>query len=126
MSLQYGEVPAGGIISVPPSIPTGMLYRVKSLAGISKQANIYGWRLAIDVVGTALNELNKKNPSFKDFITSKLLFKCFASACASVARKCACRSDLSSTILLLFILFGSPETPFHRALDSTHLSRCFD
>jgi len=37
MSLQYGEIPPGGIISVPPSIPTGMLYRVKSLAGIGKQ-----------------------------------------------------------------------------------------
>ena len=37
MSLSYSEIPAGGIISVPPSIPTGMLYRVKSLAGISKQ-----------------------------------------------------------------------------------------
>ena len=37
MSLQYGEIPPGGIISVPPSIPTGMLYRVKSLTGISKQ-----------------------------------------------------------------------------------------
>ena len=37
MSLQYGEIPPGGIISVPPSIPSGMLYRVKSLAGISKQ-----------------------------------------------------------------------------------------
>jgi len=37
MSIQYGEIPAGGIISVPPSIPQGMLYRVKSLAGISKQ-----------------------------------------------------------------------------------------
>ena len=37
MSLSYTDVPPGGIISVPPSIPTGMLYRVKSLAGISKQ-----------------------------------------------------------------------------------------
>ena len=37
MSLQYGEIPPGGIVSVPPSIPSGMLYRVKSLAGISKQ-----------------------------------------------------------------------------------------
>ena len=37
MSIQYGEIPAGGIISVPPSIPSGMLYRVKSLSGISKQ-----------------------------------------------------------------------------------------
>ena len=37
MSQSYSEIPPGGIISVPPSIPTGMLYRVKSLAGISKQ-----------------------------------------------------------------------------------------
>ena len=37
MSLSYSEIPPGGIISVSPSIPTGMLYRVKSLAGISKQ-----------------------------------------------------------------------------------------
>ncbi len=37
MSLSYSEIPPGGIVSVPPSIPTGMLYRVKSLAGISKQ-----------------------------------------------------------------------------------------
>jgi len=37
MSLSYTDVPPGGIISVPPSIPSGMLYRVKSLAGISKQ-----------------------------------------------------------------------------------------
>ena len=37
MSLSYTDVPPGGIISVPPSIPQGMLYRVKSLAGISKQ-----------------------------------------------------------------------------------------
>jgi hypothetical protein len=37
MSLQYGEVPPGGIVNMPPSIPTGMLYRVKSLSGISKQ-----------------------------------------------------------------------------------------
>jgi hypothetical protein len=37
MATSYSEIPAGGIISIPPSIPTGMLYRVKSLAGISKQ-----------------------------------------------------------------------------------------
>ena len=36
MSLQYGEVPAGGLQNVPPSIPTGMLYRVKQIMGISK------------------------------------------------------------------------------------------
>ena len=33
----YGEVPAGGIMNIPPSIPTGMLYRCKSIAGVSKQ-----------------------------------------------------------------------------------------
>jgi hypothetical protein len=37
MSATYGEVPPGGIVNIPPSIPQGMLYRVKSLAGISKQ-----------------------------------------------------------------------------------------
>ena len=36
MSLQYGEVPAAGLQNVPPSIPTGMLYRVKQIMGISK------------------------------------------------------------------------------------------
>ena len=37
MSLQYGDVPAGGQVNVPPSIPTGMLYRVKQIQGVSKQ-----------------------------------------------------------------------------------------
>ena len=37
MSATYGEVPPGGIVNIPASIPSGMLYRVKSLAGISKQ-----------------------------------------------------------------------------------------
>jgi hypothetical protein len=37
MSQSYSEIPPGGITSIPPSIPTGMLYRVKSLSGISKQ-----------------------------------------------------------------------------------------
>ena len=37
MSISYGEIPPGGIVNIPPSIPSGMLYRVKSLAGISKQ-----------------------------------------------------------------------------------------
>ena len=37
MSIQYGKIPPGGIVNMPPSIPTGMLYRVKSLSGISKQ-----------------------------------------------------------------------------------------
>ena len=33
----YGDVPPAGIVNVPPSIPTGMLYRCKSIAGVSKQ-----------------------------------------------------------------------------------------
>ena len=37
MSHQYSEIPPGGIMNVPPSIPTGMLYRCKSIAGVSKQ-----------------------------------------------------------------------------------------
>ena len=37
MSLQYGEVPPAGQVSIPPSIPSGMLYRVKQIMGISKQ-----------------------------------------------------------------------------------------
>ena len=37
MSLQYGDVPAGGQVNVPPSIPSGMLYRVKQIQGVSKQ-----------------------------------------------------------------------------------------
>ena len=37
MSLQYGEVPTGGLQNIPPSIPSGMLYRVKQIMGISNQ-----------------------------------------------------------------------------------------
>ena len=37
MSLQYGDVPAGGQVNVPPSIPSGMLYRVKQIQGVSKK-----------------------------------------------------------------------------------------
>jgi hypothetical protein len=37
MSLQYGDVPAGGQVNVPPSIPSGMLCRVKQIQGVSKQ-----------------------------------------------------------------------------------------
>ena len=37
MPLQYGDVPAGGVVNVPPAIPTGMLYRVKQIQGVSKQ-----------------------------------------------------------------------------------------
>ena len=37
MSLQYGEVPPGGQVSIPPAIPSGMLYRVKQIMGVSKQ-----------------------------------------------------------------------------------------
>jgi len=37
MSVQYSDVPAGGIMSVPPAIPSAMLYRVKQIMGVSKQ-----------------------------------------------------------------------------------------
>ena len=37
MSLQYGDIPPGGQVNIPPSIPSGMLYRVKQIMGISKQ-----------------------------------------------------------------------------------------
>jgi hypothetical protein len=37
MSVQYSDVPAGGIVPVPPAIPQGMLYRVKQIMGVSKQ-----------------------------------------------------------------------------------------
>jgi hypothetical protein len=37
MSVQYSDVPAGGLMSVPPAIPSGMLYRVKQIMGVSKQ-----------------------------------------------------------------------------------------
>ena len=37
MSAMYSDVPPGGIQNIPPAIPTGMLYRVKMIQGISKQ-----------------------------------------------------------------------------------------
>ncbi len=37
MSVQYGDVPAGGVLNVPPAIPSGMLYSVKQIMGVSKQ-----------------------------------------------------------------------------------------
>ncbi len=37
MSVQYSDVPAGGIVPVPPAISQGMLYRVKQIMGVSKQ-----------------------------------------------------------------------------------------
>ena len=38
MSVQYSDVPAGGLMSIPPAIPSGMLYRVKQIGpGVSKQ-----------------------------------------------------------------------------------------
>ena len=39
MSVQYSDVPAGGLMSVPPAIPSGMLYRVKQIMGVSKQTS---------------------------------------------------------------------------------------
>jgi len=39
MSVSFSEVPPGGQLSVPPAIPSGMLYRVKDseIMGVSKQ-----------------------------------------------------------------------------------------
>ena len=37
MSLSYSDIPPGGLISVPPAIPSGMLYRMKQISGVSKQ-----------------------------------------------------------------------------------------
>ena len=37
MSLQYGDIPPGGQVNIPPAIPSGMLYRMKQISGISKQ-----------------------------------------------------------------------------------------
>jgi hypothetical protein len=37
MSVQYSDVPPGGVMNVPPSIPADMLYRVKQIMGVSKQ-----------------------------------------------------------------------------------------
>ena len=37
MAHMYSEVPAGGLMHVPPAIPTGMLYRVKQIQNVSKQ-----------------------------------------------------------------------------------------
>jgi hypothetical protein len=41
MSVQYSDVPAGGLMSIPPAIPQGMLYRVKQIMGVS---NTNGFR----------------------------------------------------------------------------------
>lgn len=37
MAASYGEVPQGGLLHIPPAIPTGLLYRVKQISGVSKQ-----------------------------------------------------------------------------------------
>jgi hypothetical protein len=37
MSISYSDIPPGGQVNIPPAIPTGMLYRVKNIAGVSKQ-----------------------------------------------------------------------------------------
>ena len=37
MAASYSDVPPGGLLNVPPAIPTGMLYRCKSIQGVSKQ-----------------------------------------------------------------------------------------
>ncbi len=41
MSVQYSDVPAGGVVSVSPAIPQGMLNRVKQIMGVSKTLKIF-------------------------------------------------------------------------------------
>jgi hypothetical protein len=40
MSVQYSDVPAGGIVPVTPAIPQGMLYRVKQIMGVLKHGRV--------------------------------------------------------------------------------------
>ena len=37
MSQMYGEVPSSGIIDIPTAIPTGMLYRIRSIRGCNRE-----------------------------------------------------------------------------------------
>ena len=37
MAASYSDIPPGGLVNVPPAIPSGMLYRVKQIQGVSKQ-----------------------------------------------------------------------------------------
>ena len=37
MAASFSDVPPGGLLNVPPAIPSRMLYRVKQIQGISKQ-----------------------------------------------------------------------------------------
>ena len=38
MASSYSDVPPVGIQNIPPAIPSGMLYRVKQIMGVSKQS----------------------------------------------------------------------------------------
>lgn len=37
MASSYSEVPQGGLVNIPPAIPAGLLYRCKTISGVSKQ-----------------------------------------------------------------------------------------
>ena len=37
MAASFSDVPPGGLLNIPPAIPSGMLYRVKQIQGVSKQ-----------------------------------------------------------------------------------------
>jgi hypothetical protein len=39
MASSYSDIPPGGIVNIPPAIPSGMLYRVKQIMGVSKQTS---------------------------------------------------------------------------------------
>ncbi len=66
MSQSYSEIPPGGIVNIPPSIPQGMLYRVKSLAGMSKQI----LKLVPLSGQTQVSSGGKNNSSFTGFFIS--------------------------------------------------------
>ena len=37
MSQVYGDIPSGANYNIPPSLPSGLLYRVKKITNLSKQ-----------------------------------------------------------------------------------------
>ena len=37
MAQVYGDIPSGNNYNIPPSLPSGLLYRVKKITNLSKQ-----------------------------------------------------------------------------------------
>jgi hypothetical protein len=76
MSLSYGEIPAGGIQNIPPAIPTGMLYRVKSISNVNKQLSKFpplsgqgtvnnGQKIIVELPVNALVDLSTFEMNYK-------------------------------------------------------------